>query len=425
MSRVVVAGLQWGDEGKGKVIDLFSEEVKHIARPQGGNNAGHTVIVKGREYRFHLVPSGILYPHTKCYIGGGTVVDPASLLGEIKGLEEAGISFAGRLFLSGYAHVVMPYHREIDKREEIAKGGASVGTTGKGIGPCYADKVNRLGIRLADLEDKDRLRGKLERVRSVRGIEIDVEEIADEYYGYGRELAPFIAAVEEKIFEACKKKEKILFEGAQGALLDVTFGSYPFVTSSCTLSGGACSGFGVGPTQIDRVVGVAKAYTTRVGNGPFPTELAQEEISLFPDHTAAREIGVTTGRKRRIGWLDAYMLKHTMMLNGADSIALMKLDVLDALEEILVCIGYKKRGKLLAHFPISIEDFEELEPVYETFEGWKSPTSEVRLYDELPSKAKKYIRYIEQYLEIPLVLISVGPQRHQTIWMDRIFEGSR
>ncbi len=425
MSKVGVVGLQWGDEGKGKVIDLFSGEVDAIARAQGGNNAGHTVIVEGKEYRFHLIPSGILYPHTKCYIGGGTVVDPASLLFEIKGLEKLGVVCANRLFLSGYAHVVMPYHREIDRSEEKAKEGFSVGTTGKGIGPCYADKVNRLGIRLADLGCKDRLRGKLERVRIGRGIELDVDKVAEEYSGYGAELASFIAPVEEKLFEACRGGKKILFEGAQGALLDVTFGTYPFVTSSCTLAGGISPGLGIGPARIDQVVGVAKAYTTRVGNGPFPTELTEDEMRLFPDHTAAREIGVTTGRKRRLGWLDAFLLRHTMMLNGADSIALMKLDVLDDLEEIPICIGYKRRGKMVSHFPISVEDFDDLQPVYETLEGWKAPTSGIRLYDDLPSKAKKYIRYIEQYLAGPALLISVGPQRHQTIWMDRLFEGNR
>jgi adenylosuccinate synthase len=422
MRSIVVVGMQWGDEGKGKVIDLFSEEAKHIARAQGGNNAGHTVMVKGEEYRFHLIPSGILYPHTKCYIGGGTVIDPGALLKEAEGLKKLGIDFLNRLFLSGYAHIVMPYHKEIDQREEKAKGAFSVGTTGKGIGPCYADKVNRLGIRLTDLMNKDRLFKKLQWVGLSKGIEIDSEAMALEYFAYGEKLASFMAPVEEMLFEARRRGEKVLFEGAQGALLDVTFGTYPFVTSSCTLAGGIPSGLGVGPTQIDQIAGVAKAYTTRVGNGPFPTELKGEEMALFPDHTTAREIGVTTGRKRRLGWLDAYMLRHTMILNGVDSVALMKLDVLDGLDEIPVCIGYKHGRKHLRSFPVSLEDLDEVEPVYETLEGWKTSISAIHLYNDLPSQAKKYIKYLEQFLKVPISLISVGPQRHQTIWMDRMFE---
>lgn len=418
MNSVAVVGMQWGDEGKGKVIDLFSEKAQHIARAQGGNNAGHTVIVEGKEYRFHLIPSGILNPRAKCYIGGGTVIDPLSLCEEIEGLKKLGISIVNRLFLSGYAHVVLPHHLERDRKSEEGLGASSIGTTKKGIGPCYTDKVSRLGLQLADFVHPERFQKKLQEIR-----QLDGKAVYAAYLPAAERLKQYLAPVEEMLFEAQKKGEKILFEGAQGALLDVTFGTYPFVTSSCTLAGGICSGLGVGPTKIGRVAGVAKAYTTRVGNGPFPTELSEEERSLFPDHTAAREIGVTTGRKRRMGWLDICMLRHTMILNGADALALMKLDILDGLEKIKICTGYRFRGAPFSGFPTSSEDFLEIEPIYETLSGWKSATSHVDLYNNLPLQAKKYIRRIEELLEIPVSLISVGPERHQTIWMDRFFEG--
>lgn len=423
MTSDAIVGMQFGDEGKGKVIDLFSEGAKHIARAQGGNNAGHTVIVRGHEYRFHLIPSGILYPHTKCYIGGGTVIDPISLSEEIEGLKKLGVSLVSRLFLSGYAHVVLPYHRERDRLAEEARGLSAIGTTKKGIGPCYVDKVERTGIRLADFLRKEKFREKLEQIQKITNEEI--EKILAEYAPYAEKLSSYLAPVEEMLFEGGKRGEKILFEGAQGALLDVTFGTYPFVTSSCTIAGGISSGLGVGPTKIDRVIGVAKFYTTRVGSGPLPTELTDEEMALFPSHTAAREIGVTTGRKRRLGWLDLCILRHTMILNGTDSLALMKLDILDELENIKICVGYKMGSKVLAHFPISTDDLEKVEPIYETLPGWKTPTSHIRLYNELPKEAKKMIRHIEELLHLPVSLISVGPGREETIWLDRPFEGGR
>ncbi|MBX9744923.1 MAG: adenylosuccinate synthase, partial [Chlamydiales bacterium] len=395
---MIIVGMQWGDEGKGKVIDLFSEKAQHIARAQGGDNAGHTVIVEGAEYRFHLVPSGILYPHTKCYIGGGTVVDPDSLLREIQGLEALGVKCKGRLLVSPYAHVVMPYHRLQDREEEREKGSFSVGTTGRGIGPCYADKIGRLGIRIADLLCPDGFRKQLEWIREYKKTKNwDVNSLAEEYGCYAEKLAPYIGPVENLLFEAHRKGEKVLFEGAQGALLDVTFGTYPFVTSSCTLSGGIFSGLGIGPHAAGSVLGVAKAYTTRVGHGPFPTEFKE---GVFFDHTAAREIGVTTGRKRRMGWLDLFMLRHTAALNGIDSLALMKLDILDGLEEIKVCVGYKLNGQLLQTFPVVYRQLSEVEPVYETFAGWKEPTGEVRFFEDLPSLAQTYIRFLEQFLGV-------------------------
>ncbi len=420
MTGVAVIGLQWGDEGKGKVAHLFSEKARHIARAQGGNNAGHTVVVDGREYRFHLVPSGILYPRTKCYIGGGTVVDPVSLLGEIEGLKKMGVSAAKRLFLSSYCHIVMPYHLALDRKAEEERGSSSIGTTRRGIGPCYTDKVNRHGIRLVDLVHPEVFREKLE--IAARFSPFDLEAVYAEYSECAKQLSQYMAPVEEMLFEARTKKENILFEGAQGSLLDITFGTYPFVTSSCTLSGGISSGLGVGPGAIDRVIGVAKAYTTRVGSGPFPTELKETEMNLFPDHSSAREIGVTTGRKRRMGWLDLCMLRHTMILNGADSLAIMKLDVLDNLEKIKVCVGYRCGGALLQNFPALTKNLEEIEPVYETLDGWNCSTSHVRLQNHLPAPAKKYVRLIEEALSVPVSLISIGPDRDQTIWIDRLFE---
>ncbi len=431
MSSLAVIGMQWGDEGKGKVVDLLSEIAHHTARAQGGNNAGHTVIVQGTEYRFHLIPSGILYPHTKCYIGGGTVIDPPSLLAEIEGLKKHGLAYEKRLFISLYAHIVMPYHRLIDRLVEEAKGSAAVGTTGRGIGPCYVDKVNRCGIRLADLLSVETFQAKLDSVLALKNRELqgmfghaplEAKEIYEEYCAYAEQLRPFAAPIEEMLYEAGKKGDKILFEGAQGSLLDVTFGTYPFVTSSCTLAGGVSSGLGIGPTQVRGTVGVTKAYTTRVGNGPFPTELQGDELSLFPDHAEAREIGVTTGRKRRIGWIDLFMLRHTICLNGVDSLAMMKLDILDHLEEIQLCVGYKINGRTIRSFPATIEELQRIEPVYETVPGWKTSTREISLYNELPAHAKRYLKRIEQVLDVPISLISVGPERHQTIWMERFFE---
>ncbi len=424
-SSIVVIGMQWGDEGKGKIIDLLSENAKHIARAQGGNNAGHTIVAKNREYRFHLIPSGILYPHTKCYVGGGTVIDPASILGEMDGLLKNQVHFQNRLFLSHYAHLVFPYHRLIDQLSEKQKGSSAVGTTGRGIGPCYSDKVNRCGIRLADLLSSD-FRSRLEAALVLKNRELekiyghpplDLEPIFDEYQGYAKRLAPFAAPVEEMLYEASKKGERILFEGAQGALLDITFGTYPFVTSSCTLTGGASAGMGFGPTRINRSIGVTKAYTTRVGNGPFPTELNEAELSLFPDHTASREVGTTTGRKRRIGWFDAFMLRHTICLNGVDSLALTKLDILDELDEIKICVGYKH----CRTFPATLEELKKAVPIYETHPGWKKSTRDIHLYDTLPSEAKAYVRRIEELCEVPAAIISVGPDRERTIWLDTFF----
>lgn len=423
-SSVAVIGMQWGDEGKGKVIDLLAENARHVVRAQGGNNAGHTLVVTGKEFRFHLIPSGILYPHTKCYIGGGTVIDPASLMEEIENLKHHGIPNLKRLYVSRYAHIVLPYHRLIDKLSEELKGNAAVGTTGKGIGPCYSDKVNRMGIRLGDLLNPDDFRAKLEQTLAIKNREIEAlyghaplkkNEIIEEYLEYGQKLAPFASNVEEMLYEALNAGENVLFEGAQGAMLDISFGSYPFVTSSCTLSGGICSGLGVGPTQVGRVLGVTKAYMTRVGNGPLPTELKAEEMPLFPEHNASREVGTTTGRKRRIGWFDAYLLKHSIYLNGVDSLALTKLDILDDLDEIKICVGYKKQKT----FPINLEG---VTPIYESHPGWKVSTRDIQTYDELPSNAKSYVRRIEEICGVSVSIVSVGPEREKTLWIDQFFD---
>ena len=428
MSSIAVIGLQWGDEGKGKIVDLFSRDARHVARAQGGNNAGHTIVAEGKEYKFHLIPSGILFPHTKCYIGGGTVIDPVSILQEIDGLKKAGIQVERRLTISAYAHVIFPYHRLIDKLMEAQKGSGAVGTTARGIGPCYTDKASRHGIRMADLVDQTHFKAKLEKVLAFKNLEleklyshekIDFEKLYDEYVSYADQLRPYIGPVEEKLYAAAKNGEKILFEGAQGALLDVTFGTYPFVTSSCTLSGGISAGLGVGPGSIQRTVGAVKAYTTRVGHGPLPTELNSDELAHFPDSHTARELGTTTGRKRRIGWLDTFLLRHTICINGVDSLGIMKLDILDGLDEIQICTGYKRFNV----FPSTIEHLASAVPIYETHPGWKEPTGHIKLYKDLPAKAKAYVKRIEELCDVPVGLISVGPDREQTIWLDRFFEG--
>lgn len=430
MKSIAVLGMQWGDEGKGKVVDLLSEKAKHIARAQGGNNAGHTILVGGKEFRFHLIPSGILYPHTKCYIGGGTVIDPKWLLEEMHELRKHQVHWEKRLFLSPYAHVVFPYHRLFDQFSETKKGTSAIGTTGRGIGPCYVDKVRRTGIRISELIESALLRAKLEELLPAKNEEFqklyahrgfDLEEIFREYEAYGQTLKPFVAPVEEMLFEAQKNEEPILFEGAQGALLDVTFGTYPYVTSSCTLAGGISAGLGFGPSRIDHIIGAVKAYTTRVGNGPFPTELAPEELSLFPGHIESREIGTTTGRKRRIGWLDIPVLKATCCWNGADSLAVMKLDILDQLDEIKICVGYKLHGKQILSFPTTSEELAQVVPIYETHRGWKTSTRETRIYNDLPARAKEYLRRIEELLQISISLVSIGPERERTLWLDRFF----
>ena len=435
MPSVIIVGAQWGDEGKGKVIDLLAEHAEYIVRSQGGNNAGHTIVAKGEEFRFHLVPSGILYPHTHCFIAGGTVIDPKVLLEEIKGLKDKGISLEGRLHISPFAHVVFPYHRLLDKLYEERKKDQAIGTTGRGIGPCYADKANRIGIRICELVDPRALEKKLRSTLSLKNEELQklfaqhplsFEAVFEEYAAYGKQLSTYISDVEKIVGKACRQNKNVLFEGAHGTLLDLTYGTYPFVTSSSTISSGVSGGAGIGPTRIQHTVGVVKAYTTRVGAGPLPTALSEQEQNLFLDNAAAREIGTTTGRKRRMGWFDACLVRHAACLNGMDSLALTKLDILDTLKEIKICTGYRLRGQLLDTPPPLVDDLENVEPVYETMPGWNRPTKDITSYDELPKEADRYIKRICELVNTPLSILSLGPERERTIFTGHeLFNSSR
>lgn len=427
MPSVILIGAQWGDEGKGKISDILSAQAKHIVRSQGGNNAGHTVVIGEEEYKLHLIPVGILHPETQCYIGAGTVIDPGVLLQEISQLEKRGVTLSGRLWISPLAHVIFPYHRTFDLLLEKRKGTLSVGTTGRGIGPCYADKANRLGIRMAELTNPDLLFTLLKSVLELKNAEfanvygaapLPFEEIFKQYLQFGKNLMPYIANVEEMVGSAIDNDEDILFEGAQGTFLDSTLGTYPFVTSSSTIAAGICAGAGVGPRSIDHVLGVMKAFSTRVGNGPFPTELQPEEI--FPTHAKAREYGTTTGRQRRMGWFDAVLALTAVKMNSLDSIALTKLDVLDQLESIKICTEYLIDGKGRKSFPF-LNGSSPIIPIYEVLPGWKQPTGSIRNREELPENAKRYLDRIEELCGIPISLLSQGPKREQTCLFKDVF----
>lgn len=429
MPGVIVVGAQWGDEGKGKIIDILSKEATYVVRAQGGNNAGHTVLIGTDEYKIHLVPSGILFPHTQCYIGGGTVIDPEVLLEEIEMLESRGIQVKGRLHISLMAHVIFPYHKIWDEISEERKKEYAIGTTKKGIGPCYADKINRIGIRFAELISPDTLYSHLKRIVEMKNQElsclynkplIDFERIFEQYKQFGMRLLPYVKNIEKNIYDALSAGENVLFEGAQGTFLDVTFGTYPYVTSSQTIAAGICSGAGIGPTQIDHTIGIVKAYTTRVGHGPFVTEIDITQNALF-DHNEAREVGTTTGRKRRIGWFDVPLVRQSIRLNGIDSIALMKLDILDAIKEIPVCVGYKLNGMLLEDFPVLQEDLEKICPHYEIMPGWQCSTRDVKSLKELPENALKYIKKLEGLLDVPIQILSLGPERERTLIIKNVF----
>ncbi|SCA63000.1 Adenylosuccinate synthetase [Chlamydiales bacterium SCGC AG-110-P3] len=426
MTGIIVVGTQWGDEGKGKVIDLLTEQAQHVVRAQGGNNAGHTIVVGDNEYKLHLIPSGIIHSHTQCYIGSGTVIDPAVLLKEIEELEEGGITIAGRLWISPTAHVILPHHRQLDILLEKAKGAAAVGTTGRGIGPCYADKAHRLGIRFDQLVHPETLPAALApiitlyntQLRHQYGMEgTSLDLLIAEYSAYGRALRSYVRPFEDALDTAIRSSENILFEGAQGTFLDLNNGTYPFVTSSNTTAAGVCAGAGIGPTVIDEVTGITKAYTTRVGNGPFPTE----QREAFADHQVAREFGTTTGRKRRMGWLDLMMLKTAKRLNGLTSLALTKLDILDDLDSVQVCIGYTLEGRSVDQLPTLLAEWEQVAPIYETLPGWKASTSHIKEYEMLPQNAQNYITFIEQFVGVPIDIVSVGPARNQTITIRNLF----
>lgn len=424
MSVKIIVGAQWGDEGKGKIVDLLSEQVDIVARYQGGANAGHTIVIDGEQYILHLVPSGILHKNTICVIGNGVVIDPLALLEEIEFLKSKGISVDGRLWISHRAHLIMPYHKLLDQAKESKDADRKIGTTGRGIGPAYVDKVNRMGIRIVDLLDRDTLEEKLrtnikEKNEILKKIykekEIDVDQIINEYLDFDKKIDPYIKDVSTFLNESLKDGKQILLEGAQGTLLDIDFGTYPYVTSSNPTSGGACAGVGIGPTKIESVLGVIKAYTTRVGMGPFPTEIGDEED--FDLRDLGGEYGATTGRPRRCGWFDALIAKFAVQVNGLDSFALTKLDVLDTLEEVKVCVAYKYQGKTITTFPSEMRILENCEPVYESFPGWQKPTSGIRSYQDLPANAKGYLDAIKNLTQTDFSIISVGSGREQTILM--------
>ena len=421
MSRTVVLGAQWGDEGKGKVIDILSAKADFIVRYQGGHNAGHTVVIGDEKFILHLVPSGILHDKKICIIGNGVVVSPEAFLDEVKILHSKGIKTEGRIYISPNAHVIFPYHKKIDELKEIKKGNLKIGTTKKGIGPCYADKVARSGIRMCDyLNDevfKNRLKQNLDEKNAILKTlynfdGFNFKDIYDEYCDYRKEIKPYIVNTQLMINEAIRNRKSIIFEGAQGTLLDVDFGTYPFVTSSNATAGGACIGTGVGPTMIDKVIGVVKAYTTRVGEGPFPTEFSDHLIKSIREK--GNEFGATTGRPRRCGWFDAVLVKHSIMTNGIKEIVITKLDVLDDLDKIKICVGYEYKGKRYENFPQDIEAISNCTPIYEEVNGWKKDTNNIKSFLKLPANAKSYLRKIQKMLKTKICLISVGSERKQT-----------
>ena len=430
-ANVVVIGAQWGDEGKGKITDLLSRSADVVVRYQGGVNAGHTIVVDDQVLKLHLIPSGILYPDTVCLIGSGTVVDPKVMLGELDMLIANGIDIFG-LKLSSTAHVTMPYHRLLDEAMEKQRGDRKIGTTGRGIGPTYADKSQRSGIRVIDLLDEARLRDRLDGplkeknqlLQTIYGVEpLDAEDVISEYLAYGKRLAPHVVDCTREIHQAARDRKNILFEGAQGTLLDLDHGTYPYVTSSNPISGGACIGAGVGPTLIDRVIGVAKAYTTRVGEGPFPTEL---EGSLN-DHLCDRggEFGTTTGRRRRCGWFDGVIGRYAVGVNGLDCLAITKLDVLDELDELQVCVAYDLDGERIEHFPSCAEEFARCKPIFVTLPGWQCSTAECRTLEDLPEKAMAYLRFLADLMEVPIAIVSLGAGRDQTIVVEDPIHGPK
>ena len=431
MANVIVIGAQWGDEGKGKITDLLSRSADVVVRYQGGNNAGHTVVVGDRTFKLHLIPSGILYPKTECIIANGTVIDPKVLLQEVDRLTELGIS-TDNLFIAQTAHVTMPYHCVLDRAAEEQRAEHKIGTTGRGIGPTYADKAERVGIRMMDLIDAKRMPKKLRWAIEQKNIvlqklynlePLDVDAIIEEYRGYADRLRPYVVDASLKIDAAIRERRNILFEGAQGTLLDLDHGTYPYVTSSNPVAGGACIGAGVGPTCIDRVIGVAKAYTTRVGEGPFPTELHDD----IGDHIGeiGAEFGTTTGRKRRCGWFDGVIGRYAVRINGLDCLAVTKLDVLDELEEIKVCIGYELDGQVVRDFPSDARAFARAVPIYETLAGWQQSTSECKNVEDLPEAAKTYLKFLADLMEIPIAIISLGASRGQTIIVEDPIHGPK
>ena len=421
MPAIVLLGAQWGDEGKGKATDLLGDRVDYVVRYQGGNNAGHTVVIGDQKYALHLLPSGILSPNVIPVIGNGVVIDPAVLFTEIKGLNERGIN-TSKLKISTNAHLITPYHRTIDKVSERFLGKSKIGTTGRGIGPAYADKINRIGIRVQDLFDPSILRQKIEaalhdknqiliKVFNRKGITVD--EVLDEYLGYAQILKPYVVDTALLLDQALKSGKNVLLEGSQGTLLDVDHGTYPFVTSSNPTAGGASTGSGIGPTKITRVIGILKAYTTRVGSGPFPTELFDADGEAL--RKIGGEVGVTTGRNRRCGWFDAPIARYAVRVNGLTDFFLTKLDVLTGWERIPVCVAYEVDGVRVEELPASQTDFHHAKPIYEYLPGWKENISKAKSVDDLPDNAKEYVKFLEKVSGAPISAIGVGPGRDETI----------
>lgn len=426
MSSSVIVGTQWGDEGKGKIIDIMAEKADLVVRSSGGNNAGHTVVHGDEVYKLHLLPSGILYPETICLIGSGVVVDPAVLLGEISEMKKRGVA-CDNLRIDARADIIMPWHRELDRLQEDFKAkqtGENVGTTGRGIGPCYADKADRIGIRMYDLIHPECLKKLVKNTGELKNLMIekvyggkamDLDAIYEGYRAYGEELAKYVDDGSVITFEAYNSGKSVLFEGAQATLLDIDFGTYPFVTSSHPIAGGACVGTGVGPRIIDEVIGVGKSYTTRVGNGPFPTELNDELGNTIREKGG--EFGTTTGRPRRTGWFDAVIMRHAVRVNGLTAIAINKFDTLADIGTLKVCTAYKKSdGTVLKDFPVTLEELADCSPVYEEIEGYGGDLSQCRSFDELPEKCRAYITRLEELCGCPIKILGVGPGRDQVIF---------
>lgn len=422
MPTYVVVGMQWGDEGKGKVVDFLTRYADVVVRHQGGNNAGHTVVVSGKQTILHLLPSGVLHRDKTCVIGNGTVLDPAVLIEELDAVNAAGYDLTGRLFISYGAHIIMPYHKVLDKLQERFRGKNRIGTTGRGIGPAYADKADRFGIRLCELIDPDAFRTKLASMLEYKNMLLQhlfnepplaLEPICDEYLKYADRLRPFAADAVSIVHTAIAAKKQVVCEGAQGTMLDLDHGTFPYVTSSTTLASGACSGIGLGPIDVNGVIGIVKAYTTRVGEGPFPTELLDETGARLRE--VGHEYGATTGRPRRCGWLDCVQLRHAARVNSATHLVLTKPDVLDAVNPIRICTEYKINGGTTKTFPSHGVDLEKVQPIYEEMPGWDQDITACTRWDDLPQNARAYFRRIEELVGVPISIVSVGPGREQTI----------
>lgn len=421
MPTKIIIGAQWGDEGKGKITDMYAQKSQVVVRSSGGNNAGHTIEADGVQHKLHLLPSGILNPDTLCIIGTGVVVDPKVLLEEIDGMHSKGIT-TDNLRVDGRAHVIMPYHIELDGLAESARGGSDIGTTKRGIGPCYMDKAERCGIRMCDLAEPEIFAQKVKNVIDIKnkiivnvygGKALDADSIIAEYTEYGKRLKKYITETTAPLYNAIKEGKNVLFEGAQGTLLDIDLGTYPYVTSSHPVAGGVCVGTGIGPTLIDEVIGVAKSYTTRVGKGPFPTELLDETGDRI--RNSGHEFGTTTGRPRRTGWFDAVIMRYSVRTSSLTSIVINKLDTLSGIGDLKICVAYEKDGTVLKDFPASLEELALCKPVYVDMPGWEEDISGIREYDKLPENAKKYIETIEKECGVKVSIVGVGPGRDQII----------